>query len=127
VIERMVRDLDVPVEILRGPIVREPDGLALSSRNVYLTPEERAAAPAIHRSLMAARAAYEAGARDTAALVAAGRAVLEAEPLLRLQYWQARDPQSLEPLAEVGEHGALLAVAAFLGATRLIDNLVLGA
>jgi pantoate--beta-alanine ligase len=125
VIERMVRDLDVPVEIVRGPIVREADGLALSSRNVYLSAGERAAAPAIHRSLRAARAAYEAGERDAFRLAAAGRAVLEAEPLVRLQYWEVRDPASLQPLETVGQGGALLAVAAFLGTTRLIDNVVL--
>ncbi|KKB13020.1 pantoate--beta-alanine ligase [Devosia geojensis] len=126
VIERMVRDLDVPVEIVRGPIVREADGLALSSRNVYLAPEERAAAPKIYASLKAAEAAYEAGERDAQALVAAGLAVLAEEPLIRVQYWEVRDPASLDELERVGEGGALLAVAAHLGATRLIDNIVIG-
>jgi len=125
VIERMVRDLDVPVEIVRGPIVREADGLALSSRNVYLTPQERAVAPKIFESLTAARTAYERGERDARALVAVGREVLAAEPLLRVQYWEVRDPASLEAIERVGKGGALLAVAAHLGTTRLIDNLVL--
>ena len=126
VLERMVRDLDVPVELVRGPIVREPDGLALSSRNVYLSPAERQAAPAIFRSLSAARTAYQGGERDARRLEAIGRAVLEAEALVRLQYWQARHPQSLAALDRVGHEGALLAVAANLGGTRLIDNVVLG-
>jgi pantoate--beta-alanine ligase len=126
VIERMVRDLDVPVEIVRGPIVREADGLALSSRNVYLGPDERAAAPLIHRSLQAAEAAFAAGERDARRLEAIGSAVLLAEPKFRLQYWEVRRPVSLEPLERVGDDGALFAVAAYLGATRLIDNLVVG-
>lgn len=126
VIERMVRDLDVPVEIVRGPIVREADGLALSSRNVYLTPGERAVAPLIHRSLKAAEAAFKAGERDAGTLAEAGAAVLQAEPMFRLQYWEVRHPTTLEPLGQVGEEGALFAVAAYLGGTRLIDNLVVG-
>lgn len=126
VIERMVRDLDVPVEIVRGPIVRESDGLALSSRNVYLAPPERAAAPKIYKSLKAAEAAYAAGERQAEKLAAAGRAVLASEPLFRVQYWEVRDPVSLEELERVGEGGALLAVAAHLGTTRLIDNLIVG-
>ncbi|MGV3651976.1 MAG: pantoate--beta-alanine ligase, partial [Devosia sp.] len=127
VIARMVRDLDVPVEIVRGPTLREADGLAMSSRNIYLSPEDRAAAPAIHRSLIAAEAAFAAGERDAARLVAIGRAVLARAPRLKEQYWEARDPASLEPLTTIGPDGALLAVAAYLGTTRLIDNLVLGA
>ncbi|GLQ54578.1 pantoate--beta-alanine ligase [Devosia nitrariae] len=126
VIERMVRDLDVPVEIVRGPIVRESDGLALSSRNVYLNPAERAAAPRLFESLNAAQAAYAAGERRADRLVAAGRAVLASEPLIRVQYWEVRDPVSLDELERIGEGGALLAVAAHLGATRLIDNIVVG-
>ncbi|WP_425290583.1 pantoate--beta-alanine ligase [Devosia enhydra] len=127
VIARMVRDLDVPVEIVRGPTLREADGLAMSSRNIYLSPEDRAAAPAIHRSLVAAEAAFAAGERDAKRLVAVGRTVLAGEPRLKEQYWEARHPASLAPLVTVGPEGALLAVAAYLGTTRLIDNLVLGA
>lgn len=126
VIERMVRDLCVPVEIVRGPIVREADGLALSSRNIYLSPEERAAAPLIHQSLMAAAAAFAAGERDAAKLAEIGRTVLDRDPRLRPQYWEVRDPQSLEAMERVGDAGALMAVAAYLGATRLIDNTVVG-
>ena len=125
VIERMVRDLAVPVEIVRGPIVREPDGLALSSRNVYLSPEDRAAAPLIHASLQAAKAAFDAGQRDAGALAAIGRAVLDQDRRFTLQYWDVRDPRALEAVDTVPANGgALFAVAAYLGATRLIDNIV---
>ena len=125
VIERMVRDLAVPVEIVRGPIVREPDGLALSSRNVYLGPEDRAAAPLIHASLQAAKAAFEAGQHDAGTLAAIGRAVLGQDPRFTTQYWDVRDPQALDAIDIVPTNGgALFAVAAYLGATRLIDNIV---
>jgi pantoate--beta-alanine ligase len=125
VIERMVRDLDVPVEIVRGAIIRESDGLAMSSRNVYLSAEHRALAPQIFASLEAARIAYEAGERDALRLAELGRSGLAAYPDFTVQYWDVRDPQSLEALTTVGANGALLAVAAHLGTTRLIDNLVL--
>lgn len=127
VIERMVRDLDLRVKIVRGPIVREADGLALSSRNIYLAPEDRAAAPAIFASLEAAKAAYVAGERNAAALMAIGRERLDAEPRIAVQYWEVRDRVSLEPVEAVGADGALFAVAAYLGTTRLIDNLEVGA
>jgi len=126
VLERMVRDLDVPVEILRGPIVREPDGLALSSRNVYLSPEDRAAAPLLHQSLKSVAAAYEAGEREAEKLAQIGLAVLAQSDRIKPQYWEVRDPESLGAIARVGASGALLAVAAHLGTTRLIDNLLLG-
>ena len=126
VIERMVRDLDVPVEIRRGAIVREADGLALSSRNVYLSPEDRAAAPLIHQSLRAVEAAFEGGERDAAKLEQIGRNVLAQSDRIRVQYWDVRDPESLGAIASVGARGALLAVAAHLGTTRLIDNLLIG-
>lgn len=125
VIERMVRDLSVPVEIVRGPIIREADGLALSSRNVYLDAGDRAVAPLIHRSLEAARAAFEAGQRDAHALAVIGRQVLEQEPRFRVQYWEVRDAESLDMIDTIPARGALLAVAAYLGTTRLIDNIVL--
>jgi pantoate--beta-alanine ligase len=126
VIERMVRDLNLRVQILRGPIVREADGLALSSRNIYLEPADRQAAPAIFASLEAARKAFEGGERNAATLAAIGRASLATEPRISPQYWEVRHPQSLEPIAMIGPEGALLAVAAHLGKTRLIDNLLLG-
>lgn len=126
VIERMVRDLDLPIEIVRGPIVREADGLALSSRNMYLNAEHRAAAPLIHASLQAARAAFDAGERNPIALAAIGRAVLAADTRFEVQYWEVRDPQSLEIIEKIGPQGALFAVATYLGTTRLIDNLLVG-
>ncbi|KFC64367.1 Pantothenate synthetase [Devosia sp. LC5] len=125
VIERMVRDLNLRVQILRGPIVREADGLALSSRNIYLEPADRQAAPAIFRSLEAARKAFEGGERHAVTLAAIGRASLATEPRIAPQYWEVRHPQSLEPISTIGPEGALLAVAAHLGSTRLIDNLLL--
>jgi pantoate--beta-alanine ligase len=126
VIERMVRDLDVPVEIVRGAIVREGDGLALSSRNVYLAPEDRAAAPLIYKSLQAVAAAYAAGEHDAERLRSIGLKVLAQSDRIRPQYWDVRDPESLGAIAMVGARGALCAVAAHLGTTRLIDNLVIG-
>jgi pantoate--beta-alanine ligase len=125
VIERMVRDLDVPVEVVRGAIIREADGLAMSSRNVYLSPEERRLAPLIRQSILAASDAYEAGKRDAARLTEIGRSLLEREPAFTVQYWEIRDPESLEPLQAIGNKGALIAVAAYLGKTRLIDNQLL--
>jgi pantoate--beta-alanine ligase len=125
VIERMVRDLAVPVEIVRGPIIRETDGLALSSRNVYLSAEDRAVAPLIHRSLQAAKRAFEAGERDASTLAAIGRQVLEQEKRFQVQYWEVRGAEGLEAIDTVPAAGALLAVAAYLGSTRLIDNMVL--
>ena len=126
VIERMVRDLNVRVRIVRGPIVREADGLAMSSRNIYLSPAERAAAPAIVDSLRVAQAAFAQGERSAAKLAGIGIAALGGEPLMRLQYWEIRHPQTLEPIEIVGPEGALMAVAAHVGTTRLIDNLLIG-
>lgn len=126
VIERMVRDLNVRVRIVRGPIVREADGLAMSSRNIYLSSAERVAAPAIVGSLRAAQAAFAQGERSAAKLAGIGIAALGAEPLMRLQYWEIRHPRTLEPIEIVGPEGALMAVAAHVGTTRLIDNLLVG-
>lgn len=123
VIERMVRDLDVPVEIIRGPIVREADGLALSSRNIYLAAQDRAAAPAIFASLKAAEAAFADGEKSALRLAEIGLARLAEESRISPQYWEVRDRKSLEPIETVGADGAIFAVAAHLGTTRLIDNL----
>ena len=125
VIERMVRDLNVPVEIVRGAIVREADGLAMSSRNVYLDTAQRAVAPLLYRSLLAASEAYLTGERDAAKLESLGRAILAHEPGIDIQYWEVRDRTSLAPLQTVGKDGCLIALAAFLGSTRLIDNILL--
>jgi pantoate--beta-alanine ligase len=123
VIQRMVRDLAMPVEIVRGPIVRETDGLAMSSRNVYLSPEDRAAAPLLYASLLATRMAFEEGERSAARIKAIGRAVLAKDNRLNVQYWDVRDPRTLTALDTIPAGGALFAVAAYLGATRLIDNI----
>jgi pantoate--beta-alanine ligase len=119
VIKRMVRDLNIPVEILGGPIVREKDGLALSSRNAYLSPSERKIAPLLHQTIaeIAADLARGRGADDAAE---AGRFKLEAAGF-RVNYVAVRDPQTLKPLHGPVKNARVLA-AAFLGKTRLIDN-----
>ena len=123
IIRRMVRDLDFGIEIASIPIVREPDGLAMSSRNAYLSPEQRRAALSLSRGLAAAEAAFAAGERSAAALLAAARAPIEAEPLARIDYVELRDALELSPI-ERRERPAVLAMAVFVGATRLIDNRV---
>ena len=123
VIRRMVRDLDLPVRIIEAPTARDADGLALSSRNRYLSPAERAAALAIPRALRAARAAALAGQPGRAAVLAAAQAVLAAEPVLRLQYLELASADDLRPAPEAAPGKSVLLVAAFAGATRLIDNL----
>lgn len=125
IIRRMVSDLDFPVEIVVAPTVREADGLALSSRNAYLTPEERHAAPALSRGLSAAHEAFHRGTTAAEAIVAEVRRVVEPETLLRLEYVEAVDPDALAPVTWVAGD-TLLALAARLGSTRLIDNIILG-
>jgi len=124
VIRRMVRDLMIDVEVVVAPTKRDEDGVALSSRNVYLSADERRAAGAIPRALAAARRALAQGERDPERIVAAARAVLDAEPLLRLDYLALVDAETLDPL-ERARGEMLLAVAVFAGKTRLIDNEVL--
>ena len=121
VVRRMAIDLGIGTEIVACPIVREPDGLALSSRNVRLSPEERAAAPVLRRALLAARARYNAGERDGDALRAAMRAVLAAEPLAAPDYVSCADPGTLTELATIAGP-ALLSMAVRFGPVRLIDN-----
>jgi pantoate--beta-alanine ligase len=123
IIRRMVRDLDFDVEIASVPIVREADGLAMSSRNAYLSAADRPRALALSRGLAAAEAAAKAGERDAAKLVAAARAPLEAAQL-RIDYVELRDASELTDVTRL-ERKCVLAVAAFVGATRLIDNRVL--
>jgi pantoate--beta-alanine ligase len=122
IIRRMVRDLNLSLEIRSIETVREPDGLALSSRNRYLTPDERSHAPAIYRSLNHARQLIETGERDSATIETAVRTHLEQVPNLRIDYVQLVDVESLQPMTIV-DRPALLAVAVFLGKTRLIDNI----
>lgn len=122
-IRRMVRDLDMDVEIVVAPIVREPDGLAMSSRNVYLSPQEREQARALHEALAAGLARFREGRTGADELLAEMRAVLESRPLVRVQYLEIVHPQTLEPVERVAP-GAVAAVAAYVGGTRLIDNMV---
>jgi pantoate--beta-alanine ligase len=123
IIRRMVRDLNLPVEIAVCPIVREPDGLAMSSRNAYLSPQERKSALVLHRSLTQVKNRFDQGERNAARLLAAGKQVLAQEPSVRLDYFEIVDPTELEPVQELAT-AALVAVAAFVGNTRLIDNIV---
>ncbi len=124
VIRKMVRDLNVDIELVICPIVREPDGLALSSRNAYLTPEQRKQALVLYRSLTRVQTFADRGERSSAALIEAGKQVIADEPGARLDYFEIVDPNTLDPVPDIS-HGALVAVAAWVGTTRLIDNIVL--
>jgi pantoate--beta-alanine ligase len=125
-IRRMVRDLEMGVEIALGPIEREGDGLALSSRNVFLSPAERAEALGLRRGLLEVQRVFVGGKRSGTELNAVLEEELAKHPLLRLQYGEIVDPESLEPLEAVVP-GAVVAVAAHCGGTRLIDNHILEA
>jgi len=125
VIRKLVRDLDLPVDVVVAPTVRAPDGLALSSRNSYLTAQERAIAPTIYRALLEGRRLFDAGERDAEVLRRAIRLAIEREPALSIDYISVADLLDLRELDTVGR-GALASLAVRLGATRLIDNLVLG-
>jgi pantoate--beta-alanine ligase len=125
VIRRMVTDLAFPNEIVACPTVREPDGLAVSSRNAYLSAEERARATVLYRSLEAGRARFAAGERDPAKIELAAGALLSSEPGTELEYVALVEPDGFEPV-ERAEAGQVLAVAARVGRTRLIDNVILG-
>jgi pantoate--beta-alanine ligase len=124
VIRQMTRDLNFPIEIVVCPIVREPDGLAMSSRNVYLDAEQRRAATVLYRALSAAKAAYQDGERDAETLRGKMKDILEAEPLVEVQYVSCADYDTLEELDTVTGK-ALLSMAVFIGKTRLIDNMIL--
>ncbi len=125
VIRQMTVDLNFPIEIVVCPIVREPDGLAMSSRNVYLEPAQRQAATVLFRALNAAKAAYESGERDADALRRVMSDTITAEPLAQLQYVSCADYYTLQELQKVTEK-TLLSMAVYFGRTRLIDNFVLG-
>jgi pantoate--beta-alanine ligase len=125
IIRRMVRDLNLPAEIVVCPIVRESDGLAMSSRNVYLDADQRKRALALNRALTRVRRMADGGQRKTSELVAAGRAEFAGESSVRLDYLEIVDPDTLDPVDSISS-GALVAVAAFVGSTRLIDNILLG-
>lgn len=123
ILRRMVRDLDIPITLHGAEIVREADGLALSSRNVRLTPEHRNAAPEIRRSLLSAREAYESGA-DAVSVCEVVKATLEAIPGVRCDYVQLVDAETLHEITDT-HRMALLAIAAWFGDVRLIDNIEL--
>jgi pantoate--beta-alanine ligase len=125
VIRQMTRDLNFPIEIVVCPIVREADGLAMSSRNKYLNADERKAATVLFRALSAAKELYEGGERDAEKVRGKMKEVLRSEPLAQMQYVSCADYDSLEELSEI-KGKALLSMAVFLGKTRLIDNFVLG-
>ena len=125
VIRRMVRDLRFPVDIVSGPTAREPDGLARSSRNQYLTAEQRPQAVCLRRALAEAERRFAAGERDPAALVAAMRAVVAQAPAAKIDYIAIVDDETLQPLSGPIARPALAALAVWVGQPRLIDNTVL--
>jgi pantoate--beta-alanine ligase len=123
VIRRMVEDFNLRITIVPVPTFREPDGLAMSSRNIYLSPEERAAAPALYRALILARETISSGERDVVRIIASAVNVLADEPLIRIQYFEIVDPTEVQPVATVSGP-VRIAAAIFIGNTRLIDNVV---
>ena len=125
IIRRLVRDLAFDSEIIVLPTVREDSGLAMSSRNLYLKPEEQQAAAVIHRALAKAKETYKAGERNGSRLAELVRTMIEAEPRVRLDYVSITDGETLEKLDRLDERPMMIAVAAYVGKTRLIDNTTL--
>jgi pantoate--beta-alanine ligase len=125
IIKRMVRDLMFPVEIVVAPIIREADGLALSSRNAYLSADERRQATVLSRALRAIEDRFRGGEKNAAALIAAAQKIFAGEPSVRVDYVEVIDPDTLKSVT-VAQNGTLAAVAAVVGTTRLIDNTLLG-
>jgi pantoate--beta-alanine ligase len=123
VIRRMVSELHLPIEVVGVPTAREDDGLALSSRNAYLSAPERADAPRLQRALRTARDEVLGGSTDVALLILHARDEIEASPHARIDYIEVVHPATLDPLTEIGPEGAVMALAVFMGKTRLIDNL----
>jgi pantoate--beta-alanine ligase len=121
VIERMVKDLDLDLEIVPHPTVREPDGLAMSSRNRYLNPEERKQATALIRAIQRAQEMVKQGERDPKRLVEEAKKIIAAEPLAKADYVEVRDPETLKPISRI-ERSARMLLAVRVGKTRLIDN-----
>jgi pantoate--beta-alanine ligase len=122
----MVRDLNQPIEVVGAPTIREADGLAMSSRNAYLTPEERRAACCLYQALHTIQERVQTqqilSAKDA---IATAQAIIEAEPLARLDYIEIRDAETLDVVDEVGHQRVVIALAVFIGKTRLIDNVVI--
>jgi pantoate--beta-alanine ligase len=125
IIRRMVRDQNIPVQVVICPIVREADGLAMSSRNAYLDTQQRKSALVLYRSLIAVQERFDQGERKLHALIEAGKQSFAAVPSVRLDYFEIVDPDTLDTVSDLSR-GALIAVAAFVGKARLIDNIVLG-
>ena len=121
VIRRMVADLNIPVEIAAVPTVREPDGLAISSRNQHLNSAERKAAPVLYRALEEAVKRIRSGERDASKVREAAIAILESEPLVRIEYLEIVDPAEIQPLSTISD-SVRIAAAVWIGGTRLIDN-----
>jgi pantoate--beta-alanine ligase len=120
-----VRDLDFPIRVVVAPTVREKDGVALSSRNAYLSAVDRKRARVLSRALFAMRDAFDAGELSSAALETLGNTVVGAEQTVKLEYLAVMDAETLEP-APIATAGAIVAIAARVGTTRLIDNIILG-
>jgi pantoate--beta-alanine ligase len=127
VIKRVVRDLKIDVEIVVNPTVRESDGLALSSRNAYLTPQEREIAPTIFKALQKVKSMVQSGVRDASELLTAMGETLAKEPQIRIDYTAIVDGETLDAVSEIGKRPSIVAIAAYIGKTRLIDNIILSA
>jgi pantoate--beta-alanine ligase len=125
VIKRLVKDLAFDTEIVVLPIVREDSGLAISSRNLYLTPDEQASAAVIHRALAKAKTTFKEGERSASKIMDVVRSTIEAEPRARLDYVSVTDTETLDPVERIDERPTLIAIAAYIGKTRLIDNTIL--
>jgi pantoate--beta-alanine ligase len=125
IMKKMVRDLHLQVEIVPMPIVREADGLACSSRNQKLSPDERRAAPILYKSLCLAEQMFKEGERDAGPILKAMRREIEKEPLVKIDYIAITDTEQLDPLDNLTERNALVSLAAYFGNTRLIDNVIL--
>jgi len=123
IIRRMVQDLNLPIAIVACPIVRDPDGLAMSSRNAYLSGEQRRYALVLHRSLEQAERQFRAGEKIAAKLIGAARELIAGAPQTKLDYFEIVDPDTLDPVERISQR-TLVAVAAYIGSTRLIDNTI---
>jgi pantoate--beta-alanine ligase len=123
VIQRMVHDLRMPIELVGCPTFREPDGLAMSSRNMYLSPPERRAAVALSRALLQAERLFKDGVLDVPSLQAEVQQILDQEPLIRTDYVAIVHPQTLQPVMTMASEGAVICLAVWIGRTRLIDNI----
>ena len=124
-IKRLVKDLAFDTEIVILPIVREDSGLAISSRNLYLTPDEQNSATVIHKALVQAKSAFKDGERNANRLAEIIRSTVESEPRARLDYVTVADAETLEKIDRIDERPTLIALAAYVGKTRLIDNTIL--